>query len=280
MGQPCSGAAVFWIERNADNILQRRATVDTDAQGRFRFAEALPKPDEGRYVTLMAQAPDWGLGLLTARPGAPATALTLTLQTPTALHVTFTDPTGKPAANLHVRVAMLYGRQVGFLEIPAEMHGRWEQRTDANGQCVFLGLPQGMQARFEVEEESYAALSFEDAVALGKEATQQAGPIRLQAGGIVQGRVTLPDGRPAAGVRVVAQSVPRPDGSGNAVTDAAGNYRMAHLQPGSYNIAIYPGRALEKTVTARALEKVEVKPGVPLLHQDFAMIPARSCGAG
>ena len=273
-GKPIKDAAVFWIERDEEGGVQRRFTADTDAQGQFRFAQTAPKPGERRFVILAVQASEWGLSFQNLPIGPDASKpVSITLQPSTTLRVAFLDPSGKPLPNLPVRVSALFGQNMGFLEIPAAMHGRWEQKTDSKGECAFPGLPQGAQARFAVDREEFAALSFEDAVTLGKAATQQAPPIRLMLGGVVQGRVTSgEDGKPVAGVRVFAQAAGAGDGWGQAVTDAQGNYRLTGLRPAAYNISIQLKGEQEKNLTARALEKTDVKAGVALTNQNLTLI--------
>ncbi len=271
-GKPVKDAAVFWIERARDGKVQRRYTADTDAQGRFAFAEPLPKPGQS-YVTLLVQAQDWGLTFQDVPSAEPPAALTITLKPAVALRVSFVDQAGKPLANVPIRVRMFSGQNTGFLEIPAAMHGRWEQKTNGAGECVFGGLPQGVQVQFAVMSDAYAALSYEDAVALGGVSTQRAAPIRLIRSGSVQGRVTnAGNGEGVAGVWVGAQAVGVGDGWGEAVTDAQGNYRMTGLRAGAYNIALFTDDERRRDVTARALEKVDVKPGSILEHQDLSLI--------
>ena len=67
------------------------------------------------------------------------------LQPVTTLTVSFLDQAGAPLPNLPVRVSAIYMQEVGFLEIPAAMRGIWEQKTNAKGECLFPGLPQGGQ---------------------------------------------------------------------------------------------------------------------------------------
>ena len=273
-GRLVKDAAVFWIERRQDGFLQRRMAADTDAQGQFRFPEAPPKPGEKRWVTLLTQAADWGL-TFQLLPNEISTAMPLTvhLQPPIALCIPFVDQAGKPVPNVQIRVSMLYLPNVGSFEIPAAMHGRWEQKTDGKGECVFPGLPQGAQVRFDALQGDFASLSYEDLIPLGSTPAQQAAPMRLLPGGTAQGQVTnAEDGKPVSGIRVGAQAAGTGEGWGEAVTDAGGRYRITRLRPGSYNIALFLSGEREKTVTARAFEKTEIKPGAAAESHDFLLI--------
>jgi thiol-disulfide isomerase/thioredoxin/uncharacterized GH25 family protein len=271
-GKPVKEATVYWIERTEDGDVQRRLSADTDVQGQFRFPAAEPLA-EGHSVTLLVRAADWGL-TFQPLPAAVTAPLAITLEPPLSLRVPFTDQAGKPLPRLHIRVEALYVRKIGFLRIPAALHGRWEQTTNAKGECVFPDLPRGAQVRFAVQEEAFATPAYEDAITLGNDAAQQVIPIQLLPGGVVQGRVTnSEDGKPAAGIRVGAQAVGIADGWGETTTDSTGAYRLVGLRPGAYNVAVFLRGDREKDVTAHAYEKMEIKPGVALTAQDFKLIP-------
>ncbi|MCW3097196.1 MAG: Peroxiredoxin [Chthonomonadaceae bacterium] len=274
-GKPVKDAAVFWLERSEQGVMQRRFTADTDAQGQFRFSEVSHPSGPVQYATLLVQTTDWGLTFQMLRVAdAAVKPLTITLQPSTALTVSFLDQAGAPQPNLPVRVSGIYLPEIGFLEIPAAMRGRWEQKTNAKGECVFPGLPQGAQVRFAVQNEVFAAPTQQDAVTLSKTPTQPPAAVHLIPGGVVQGQVTnATDGSPVAGIHVGAQAVGIGQGWGDAFTDAQGRYHIACLRAGTYNLVLVLSGQREKTATARAREKVEVKPGTLLERQDFALIP-------
>jgi beta-lactamase regulating signal transducer with metallopeptidase domain/protocatechuate 3,4-dioxygenase beta subunit len=271
-GKPVSNASVAWIERNGDEDLQSRFMVTTDALGQFRFPEALPVAGTDRFVTFAAFAAGWGIGYVTPRHGgAGSAALTLTLPLSASARVAFTDVAGRPLPGLAVRVSSLYDPASDFLGIPAALHGRWEQKTDAKGECVFAGLPEGVHARLAVADAAYATPGYDDEVFPSRLATQEARPVRLLPSATVQGRVTwAADGQPVGGIRVGAQSA---RGWAEAFTDASGNYRLTQLRPGVYNVALFLKGEWEHKATARAIELLDVKQGAVLKGQDFVLIP-------
>ncbi len=274
-GKPVKDAAVFWLERSAEGVMQRRFTTDTDAQGQFRFAEASPTSGSVKYATILVQSTDWGLTFQALRVAdAVSKPLTITLQPASTLTVSFLDQAGAPLPNLPVRVSAIYMPEVGFLEIPTAMRGIWEQKTNTKGECLFPGLPQGGQIRFAVQNEAFATPTNADAVTLGKTPTQPPAMVHLIPGGTVQGLVTnAADGAPVAGVHVSAQAVGIGQGWGEAFTDAQGRYRITGMSSGTYNLFLVLNGPRQKTTTARAREKVEVKPGTVVDRQDFALIP-------
>jgi len=271
-GHPVNGASVYWLEVSAGGNVDRRVTTKTNAQGQFRFPRRRRSGDEGSYSLVLVQATGWGLTFkdLPAKPGVSA-ALSITLTPPTILRLPFTDQKGKPLPNLPIRVHSLYEENMGFLEIPASMHGPWEQKTDAHGECIFPGLPQGVRVQFDVGSDKYVA---PDSVNLSQATAQQVPPIALLPGSTVQGRVTSAiDGVSLSGIQVVAQTISgeREDGWGSTRTDAQGRYRMVGLRPGTYNLALLLQGERAETFAAAAREKTVVKRGVMLDHQDFLL---------
>ncbi|HLK60810.1 MAG TPA: carboxypeptidase regulatory-like domain-containing protein [Chthonomonadaceae bacterium] len=270
-GAPVAGATVSWIEQTPGGS-QQCQTTRTDAEGQFRFQEVRPELGTPFSVTFMVQAPEWGLSFQTRR----ASPMTIRLQPATDLPVAFLGPEGKPVPTLRVRVHRLYERSLGALDIPADLPGPWRQQTNTQGMCVFPGLPQGVQVQFAVEDEAFAAPELKDCINLALVATQPPAAIALLFGGAIQGRVTLRGkGQPVAGIYVGAHAAERAIGGGKAVTDADGNYRITQLRPGFYNLSLrleFSREAWEHQVTARALEIVEVKPGVTRERQNFTLI--------
>jgi hypothetical protein len=104
----------------------------------------------------------------------------------------------------------------------------------------------------------------------------------------VAGEIRALDGTPAAGIRVAAKEVPRPNETSKesalariAQTDKAGQYRLADIPPGRYYITAgfvdfptyYPG--VSSISEARI---VEVVPGAMIVKLDFVLV--HSAGAG
>lgn len=275
-GKPAANVSVQWIERDPNNDISAKAVEKTDAQGNFRFPLPRPKLTENRSAYLLAQTPDQGIGFVSVRfliPNRTTPPLILKLASTAVLRVGFVDPAGKPVPHLSVRVAALLDRERNFLQVPEALNSRWMQKTDAKGEAIFAGLPQGAEVRFALSDDRFAALTYLDKVDLTEQSTQQAKPIALKSGAIITGRVTFAEtGKPASGVRISAQSIGVGQGYGSALTDAEGNYRIVNLAAGYYSVTLQLRGDMEKNWTGRALEKVEATPGTPLTKQDMKII--------
>ena len=272
--KPVKGAAVFWLERDSEGYNSRKYTVSTDASGRFSFPKNAPKLTPTIAVTLMVQALDWGIGFKNLRfDGDANRSIRLTLQPATIVTIPITDAFGKPIPNLPVQVKFLNSKNINFLQIPEDVHGIWEQKTNLKGEAVFRGLPQGALIRLSTISATYANPDIEDAISLSLSAQQTAPPIKLTLGATLQGRVIdEQSGKPVQGIQVGVQSADRGNGYGASHTDSDGNYRISKLTGGAYNISIRFTEEQQKTRTARAIEKVNLKQGERLTDQNLRLI--------
>src|SRR3954469_22165877 len=111
-------------------------------------------------------------------------------------------------------------------------------RTDGNGELRLGSCPQGGRLWLAVYDERFVALSYETVFTLSTEETMRAAPIKLMRAGSVKGRVTFPDGKPAAGLRVGASPIHPTPGYSIDISDDEGFYHLMQLGEGNYNIAI------------------------------------------
>lgn len=286
-GAPVPNATVSWVIVADPATLQTQAlSTQTDASGTFHFGDLksfLEKGAKGPLPRLIVQAKGWGLTVPDLTAGDKA--LTEIHMIPaTSLTAKFVDASGQSIAGLSVRLSALFNETsggnpiMGFAPLPSDVKA-FARQTNTQGECVFHDLPQGAQARLTVDDDHYAALSFEQSqVQLGKTAQTQAKVITLTPGATVEGRVTFgPDKQPMPGVRVGAQQIGIGDGNGSATTDGQGRYHMAQLSPGRYNLAldlagVVGGIKLDHDWTARAHENVSVVAGQSLKSMDFALV--------
>jgi hypothetical protein len=229
--RPIPGARVFWIEQSEREPGVHRFTTHTDAQGRFEFPLAFPQRDWNHSVFLMAQSEKSGMRLETVPPylktGMP---LTLVADPTTTLRVPCVDSAGMPLPHLPLRV-----RTLGNTELPADIADIWKHDTNAQGDCVLSGLPQGYNLRLTHASELFAPLA-DTVIKLEQKPFQQNPTLHLSRGGAVSGRVTnAQDGHPVGGVRVEAHIVRPEFVFGGATTDDQGRYHIIrtkarHLQ--------------------------------------------------
>ncbi len=257
---PVAGASVYWVSF-ADLQSAGQTTVlavaQTDSAGRFHFANALPlyersltllgtgaqRVTAGLPPLLLATAPGWGLAAKSLL--APGRFSDIRLLPATRLRLTLRDTRGQPVTGVRVHLdtlagAAFAGKQMplGFLPLPALPDDPFLQLSDAQGECVFSNLPQGMEARLSVDDPRFARLlPAETNVTLERAAETAAPAVALLASGTLIGRVTLGTaGRPVPDVPVLARAIA--DGEvGAAVTNAQGVFVIDRLRPGLYRVS-------------------------------------------
>jgi beta-lactamase regulating signal transducer with metallopeptidase domain/thiol-disulfide isomerase/thioredoxin/protocatechuate 3,4-dioxygenase beta subunit len=268
-GQPAPDATVSWISHGDDGPVVL-TSVKTDTAGRFRFEDTGRLRHKDDYPQLMAEADARGLAVQNLpEAGQP---VEIALNPVTELRVTFLGPEGQPVPDLKV-LPKLLTREQETIFLPQMTALRLARQTDANGTVSFVGLPRGFRLRLDVEDNRFAHLSFQTMVSLGSGPVTQAPPIHVHPGASIRGRIAFsPTGTPAAGIKVGAQGIDPEVGWGDAVTDARGEFRIAQLGAGAYNVALDLKGELARLWTARAHEGVYVHSGERLDGLDFALI--------
>jgi hypothetical protein len=201
-------------------------------------AGAPPLPPE-----IFADVP--GVGVSKPVRGKPGPNVTLTLLPPIRLQLTLLGPDGKPAAGVRVlpRLLVFWPEGASFrsvLSFPPEASRRWAVTSDAQGRCVFRGLPRGARARFDTDDERFAAMSGGDMLTLEGDPVARPAPIRLLAAATISGRVRYGESnKPAGRIEVDAQSVngQATQGAADALSDADGHFRLTRLKPGRYVVS-------------------------------------------
>ena len=146
------------------------------------------------------------------------------------------------------------------LNLPDEVAKRMAVRTDAQGICVFRGLPRASRVRFDDDDDRYALMDYNEVVPLERQGVIEAGPIHLMAAATITGSLIYSDtNKPAGGLGVYAQSIAN-TGSGTGRSDAKGNFSINRLKPSRYVVAIQPDDDRLGDWTARAAE-VDVAQG-------------------
>lgn len=213
-----------------------------------------------------------GVGLSKPVRAKPRPDVTLTLLPSIRLQLTLLGPDGKPAAGVRVWPRLLVFRPEGasfrsVLSFPSEAASRWAVTSDANGHCLFRGLPRGARARFDTDDERFAAMTGGDMLTLdGDDDLVRPAPIRLLAAATISGRVRYGQSNmPAGGIKVLAQSVngqATQGGAGDALSDADGHFRLTRLKPGRYVVS-YGNEDEPGEWTARAAEVNVAEGGQP-----------------
>jgi protocatechuate 3,4-dioxygenase beta subunit len=275
-GSPARAADVYLLIASDGAKPVEPQVTKTDANGSFRL-EQPAGAEQGHVLVISADGGAVGFTSFSTKhpPEVHLPAATLELTVP------LLDPTGKPAVDVPVRIRVLGGpprageSQNAFLFVPAFAHPPLSGKTDAHGLIQFRGLPPAGSVQLNVEDDRYAQLTWENRILLPRQSQVRADPIKLQAGASISGHVRFgPTGKPAAAVRVAAQSHQdsATQGWGEAVTDADGVYHMHRLGPGKYNVALDLKGDWGKSWTARAVEGLDLKAGESRDGVDFELI--------
>jgi protocatechuate 3,4-dioxygenase beta subunit len=128
--------------------------------------------------------------------------------------------------------------------------------------------------RFDVADERFARLSYENDISVGMQSQITAPPIRLQEASSIRGKLTYEQtGKPAAKVQVGVQATNRSRGSGwgSAFTDDNGEYHVKQLPKGEYNVMLYELPENDNDWTAAAIEAVNLGPAQHLENQNLTL---------
>ncbi len=205
-GRPVAGAAIV-VSARAPQLGSRGYNSSVggtaDGDGRFEIPGVV-----GTDVAIHAHQPDigsaqWGPGKLEAALAGP---VTLQLRTGASLAGQVRTAEGRPAAGALVRCG--FAGETGYRDMKAT--------ADADGRYLMKGLPAGdvgVEVRAADDDRGRAGRSVSIRLAAGEQTRLD---VQLPGRSRLRGRVLLPDGRPAAGARVVAA----PSDQGSPASDA------------------------------------------------------------
>ena len=131
-------------------------------------------------------------------------------------------------------------------------------KTDANGEFVLLGLPQGAIITLDVKGPGYAKENRHNVPVSAKRLD-----FWLKREGRIKGRLTYADtGEPVTHARVSS-------GWGAAIVDRNGNYLLANLAPGTYSVYLASG---PKGWIAIPKESITISEGQTVSNVDLTLI--------
>ena len=138
-------------------------------------------------------------------------------------------------------------------------------KTDANGEFVLRGLPQGTTTNLATQGPGYAKeVHFK--VPVGAEGLE----FRLKREGRIEGRLSYAGtDAPVKDATVALQGIDPTTGSGRARVDANGNYFLENLASGMYNVYLYEG---PEGWTAVAKELIRVAEGQTVSKMDLILV--------
>jgi hypothetical protein len=263
-GAPVAGAAVFVLD-----LVFPVAGAHSDARG----IAVLRVPADAMTQWIVGSKPGVGFDYFENYRSVPAIpwsppprSARLVLDGASTVRVRVVDSTGRPVRGVELYPVTVQKkgklRAVNLSPLPID------PRTDANGVATFDWLPADLLGRTGFSEVSWSYFLTEHPI-LEPDTPDVELTARALRWTRVSGKLTLPDGAPAPGIRVEAQGVGSsriPGGSGRARTAADGSYEM-HLPPEqSYMIAV-----VDDEWAARSRGGVVVREGVPQRGLDLLL---------
>ena len=287
-GQPVAGAELYAMPRTGSPRPSMIPIVAVSGRdGAFVIDMPVPElfnPIFPGSITVIAHHPEHSIGWMELPITSEMTPVTVELQEPQSIIGIVTDKDGRPVSNALVApyymLPLNNGREptLEMLDSSLSSRGLIEEiitTTDSRGRFTVRNLPENYDVSFSVSGEGYARIRTNQ-IPSGSENIW----IVLIPEGIITGRVYYShNGKPAAGIHVMAQGIdwPRalrvggrnPDSvesgiieMGEAWTDSDGYYTMGALKGWIYNVWLddtYP-KELPDWVAAAA-ESVKVVSG-------------------
>ncbi len=276
--------------------------VQTDAAGRF----SLTVPDGPEHVEWRKQhgvpvyvyAPGYGIRQASHKEGVP---LTIGLSPERSVRGTVRDVAGKPVADVPITlrgILIRAGGSSGYVRVPPPFEPFLSAKTNVEGEWRLGGIPAAADIPDMPGDVSTrtarAYITLTDPrfvrgnrIAPLDDAIPGAAQIAFVArpGGTITGRV-LDGDKPVAGVTVVAvnkepkydEEKQTDDGRGQAITDANGVFRLAHLGDGTYTVAVSAAKREQVAVAATGIvakANTETTLPAPLILQSGGILVGR-----
>lgn len=214
--------------------------VTTDAGGRFALTVEPPPASMPRgglpadlvgAVTIAVRGLGLSGGML--RKGEN----TFRLARGVAVSGIVNDAQGKPVGGAMVRFTSVFSddRSFGASVGETSLRERFSVKSGADGRWTMPDLPTEGRAFFQLDDPQYARVT---AQLMLSPTPSPVPPLVARPGARIAGRVLFEDGKPAAGVAVMAQSQPQGNGGGYGTgkTGADGTYELTGLAVGPYRV--------------------------------------------
>ena len=263
-GVPVADAEVLYSVGSNSSEPATRTGVD----GTFRFEFPRPELKKWDRVSIVATHPDHAIGWQNLPP-QNATDVEIQLAMPGIISGKIMNETGDPIQNAEARLQYLVSSNptlgernvgLGWDDMPIS-----PAKTDANGEFVLRGLPQGTTTNLAIQGPGYAKeVHFK--VPVGAEGLE----FRLKREGKIEGHLSYAGtDAPVKDATVALQGIHPTTGWGQASVDANGNYRLENLAAGMYNLYLDEG---PEGWTAVAKELIRVAEGQTVSKIDLTLV--------
>ena len=263
-GVPVADAKVLYSVK----FDQSESVTRTGVDGTFRFEFPRPELKKWDRVSIVATHPDHAIGWQNLPP-QNATDVEIQLAMPGIISGKIMNETGDPIQNAEARLQYLVSSNptlgernvgLGWDDMPIS-----PAKTDANGEFVLRGLPQGTTTNLVTQGPGYAKeVHFK--VPVGAEGLE----FRLKREGKIEGHLSYAGtDAPVKDATVALQGIHPTTGWGQASVDANGNYLLENLAVGMYNLYLDEG---PEGWTAVAKELIKVVEGQTVSKVDLTLV--------
>ncbi len=261
-GEPVGDAEILYsVKYDASEPVER-----TKVDGTFRFESPRLEIEEWEYATIIATHPDYALGWRNLQLQNTA-EVEIRLKAPGIISGRILNEDGEPIQNAAVQIRVVFDgnsspfkrasalesdtiRRVSFNALSKLLDASKPPSvlrsdaipissgaTNANGEFVLRGLPQGATTNLEIEGLTYAKeLRFQ--VPVGAEGLE----IRLAREARIEGHLSYTGtDAPVKNAIISAEGIYPTEGWEQAKVDVNGNYLVENLAPGAYNVYLEEG---------------------------------------
>ena len=263
-GVPVADAEVLYSVGSNSSESATRTGLD----GTFHFEFPRPELKKWDRVSIVATHPDHAIGWRDLQPQS-TTDVEIQLAVSATILGKIMNEAGEPIQNAEARIQYLFsanwrpgvrGAGLGWDDMPIS-----PAKTDANGEFVLRELPENVKTNLVIQGPGYAQ-ERHFTVPTGAEGLE----FRLKPESRIEGRLTYADtGAPVKNASVALEGIDPTIGGGWVNVDANGNYLLANLPAGMYNLNLYEG---PEGWTAVAKELIRVAEGQTVFNVDLTLI--------
>lgn len=242
----------------------------TAEDGTFHFKMSRPKPralyKELEILGIVATHPDFAVGWRNVPPQNMG-GVEIRLKNPAVISGKTVDKVGNAIQNAVVRIEYLFSDN----DPMSLRHGDYlwidvipPANTNADGEFVLYGLPQGGVADLDIQASGYAKERFN--VQIESKGIE----FQLKRGARIEGHFSYAlTGMPVTDATIGFARMSSPDGWGQAKVDGHGNYLLKDLGPGVYSLYLDKG---PEGWTAASNRLIEIDEGQTVSGIDLTLV--------
>ena len=249
-GEPVADAEILYsVKYNPSKSVARTA-----GDGTFRFESPRLELKEWEPLDIVATHPNHAIGWRNLSPQSTED-VEIRLETPGVISGRILNGDGTPIQNVVTQIQYLFSGKPASVGRESILGGNaipgFPVNTDANGEFVFRGLPQGGTTNLEFQGQGYAK-EIRRRVPVGTKGLE----FRLKREARIEGRLSYAaTGAPVKNAIVALTGIYPTDGWEQTSVGKNGGYLLKNLPPGVYNLYLEKGPE-GWTASANALIKL------------------------